>query len=412
MSRIISIENLGKMYRINRAIQQQVRYRTMREALMELPKRFFKRKSQKKEEFWALRDASLSVHQGECLGIIGHNGAGKSTLLKLLSRITEPTTGRIVLNGRVASLLEVGTGFHPELTGRENIYLNGSILGMTHAEVRKKFDEIVDFSGIEKFLETPVKRYSSGMYVRLAFSVAAHLEPEILVIDEVLAVGDAEFQKKCLGKMEDVAKGKGRTVLFVSHQLPAVQRLCERVIFLQNGQVAFDGDTSEGINKYLHMSSALRETKAVNNISLLGENDQAYFTQISISTDGGPIVSSGDQAVFLINGVCSKDTCIRFSIHIRTETQSLMFILANRITNGPLNVGKGDFAVRCIVPNMPLPAGKYFIKLSMWNDSGKMLDSHDGIPLVITEGDFYKTGKLPEGYTDYLYVQHSWDVQR
>src|SRR6202045_1833456 len=186
------------------------------------------------EEFWALRDVSFEVQQGEILGIIGRNGAGKSTLLKILSRITEPTAGRVTLRGRVASLLEVGTGFHPELTGRENIYLNGAILGMTQAEIRKKFDEIVAFAEVEKFLDTPVKHYSSGMYVRLAFAVAAHLEPEILIIDEVLAVGDAEFQKKCLGKMDEVSRG-GRTVLFVSHNMAAIENLCSRGVVLHQG---------------------------------------------------------------------------------------------------------------------------------------------------------------------------------
>ena len=203
------------------------------------------------EEFWALKDVSFEVKRGEVLGIIGRNGAGKSTLLKVLSRITEPTEGRVTIEGRVASLLEVGTGFHPELTGRENVYLNGAILGMTRAEIKRKFDEIVDFSGVERFLDTPVKRYSSGMYVRLAFAVAAHLEPEILIIDEVLAVGDAEFQKKCLGKMQDVA-GHGRTVLFVSHNMGAIERLCDNVVVLSQGRVAgvFDNPRA-GVVTYL-----------------------------------------------------------------------------------------------------------------------------------------------------------------
>ena len=201
-------------------------------------------------DFWALRDVSFDVQQGEVLGIIGRNGAGKSTLLKILSRITEPTAGRVTLRGRVASLLEVGTGFHPELTGRENIFLNGAILGMSRAEIRRKFDEIVAFAEVEQFLDTPVKRYSSGMYVRLAFAVAAHLEPEILVVDEVLAVGDAEFQKKCLGKMGEVAKG-GRTVLFVSHNMAAIRRLCSRVILLKNGRITQSGNVNQCIDTYL-----------------------------------------------------------------------------------------------------------------------------------------------------------------
>ena len=203
------------------------------------------------EEFWALRDVSFTVQEGEVLGIIGRNGAGKSTLLKILSRITEPSGGRITLRGRVASLLEVGTGFHPELTGRENIFLNGAILGMSRAEIRKKFDEIVAFAEVERFLDTPVKRYSSGMYVRLAFAVAAHLEPEILVVDEVLAVGDAEFQKKCLGKMNEVSHRLGRTVLFVSHNMAAITQLADRAILLDRGLVTFDGPVSETISAYL-----------------------------------------------------------------------------------------------------------------------------------------------------------------
>jgi lipopolysaccharide transport system ATP-binding protein len=202
------------------------------------------------EEFWALKDVSFEVKRGEVLGIIGRNGAGKSTLLKILSRITEPTKGRIEINGRVASLLEVGTGFHPELTGRENIFLNGAILGMTRSEIRRKFDEIVAFAEVEKFLDTPVKRYSSGMYVRLAFAVAAHLEPEILIVDEVLAVGDAAFQKKCLGKMGEVGKS-GRTVLFVSHNMEALLRLCPKALYLVNGELQMIGDTQNVINNYL-----------------------------------------------------------------------------------------------------------------------------------------------------------------
>jgi lipopolysaccharide transport system ATP-binding protein len=203
---------------------------------------------------WALQDASFTVRRGEAVGIIGHNGAGKSTLLKLISRITEPSTGRIGIRGRIASLLEVGTGFHPDLTGRENIFMNGAILGMSRAEIRRKFDEIVDFAGVERFINTPVRRYSSGMTVRLAFAVAAHLEPEILLLDEVLAVGDAEFQRKCMGKMNEVAHHDGRTILFVSHNLASIQQLCQRVIVLHHGRIACDTDTAAGIATYLAMA--------------------------------------------------------------------------------------------------------------------------------------------------------------
>ncbi|MEJ1936812.1 ABC transporter ATP-binding protein, partial [Nostoc sp. NIES-2111] len=240
--------------------QQEKGYKTLRDVIAKqaqgILQPFQKHKlnyQSYQEEFWALKDVSFEIKQGDRVGIIGCNGAGKSTLLKILSRITEPTTGRIQAKGRVASLLEVGTGFHPELTGRENIYLNGAILGMSKAEIKRKFDEIVAFAEVDKFLDTPVKRYSSGMYVRLAFAVAAHLEPEILVVDEVLAVGDAAFQKKCLGKMEDVAKNEGRTVLFVSHNMAAIRSLCHNCIFLQNGTLSFIGDVEEGIEKYFSL---------------------------------------------------------------------------------------------------------------------------------------------------------------
>src|SRR2546426_830352 len=254
----IRVENLGKRYRIG----QRLRYQTFRDALSGVLSAPFRgahsylsgqRPSECHHEsddvIWALKDVSFDVKYGEVIGVIGRNGAGKSTLLKILSRITKPTEGCAEIHGRVGSLLEVGTGFHPDLTGRENVYLNGTILGMKKREVDAKFEEIVDFSGVEKFIDTPVKRYSSGMRVRLAFSVAAHLEPEILIVDEVLAVGDAEFQKRCLGKMEDVAS-HGRTVLFVSHNMGAVSQLCDRCILLQDGGIRFDGETKEAVDIY------------------------------------------------------------------------------------------------------------------------------------------------------------------
>ncbi len=248
----IQVEHIGKRYQLG--LRENVRH-TFRETLVDLAKSPFQRlrhlggDGPEQATFWALRDISFDVPEGQVLGIIGHNGAGKSTLLKILSQITEPTEGRAVINGRVASLLEVGTGFHPELTGRENVYLNGAILGMSRVEIQRKFDEIVAFAGVEKFLDTPIKRYSSGMKVRLAFAVAAHLEPEILIIDEVLAVGDQEFQNKCLGKMQDVATS-GRTVLFVSHNMAAVERLCDRCVLLLGGRLVEDDRTSRVLEQY------------------------------------------------------------------------------------------------------------------------------------------------------------------
>ncbi|MFH1997541.1 MAG: polysaccharide ABC transporter ATP-binding protein [Patescibacteria group bacterium] len=256
---IVEVDKISKKYRIS---HQQEKYVALRDVLTNVIKgpfgflwRKISRKSIAREDFWALKNVSFNIEPGEVIGIIGPNGAGKTTLLKVLSRITPPTDGQIKLKGRVASLLEVGTGFHPELTGRENIFLNGAILGMKKMEIKEKFDEIVEFSGIKKFLDTPVKRYSSGMFVRLAFAVAAHLEPEILLIDEVLAVGDVEFQRKCLGKMDDIAKKSGRTIFFVSHNMAAIQSLCKRCIFLNNGKVEMIGDTKKVIQKYLGTTS-------------------------------------------------------------------------------------------------------------------------------------------------------------
>ncbi len=250
MEPVIKVEDLGKRYLLRH--QQTARYTALRDVMSNKARALFSgnKSDTSKEEFWALKEVNFEIQQGDRLGIIGRNGAGKSTLLKVLSRITEPTTGRITINGRIASLLEVGTGFHPELTGRENIFLNGSILGMSKTEIKRKFDEIVAFAEIERFLDTPVKRYSSGMYVRLAFAVAAHLEPEILIVDEVLAVGDSQFQKKCLGKMEDIS-GSGRTILFVSHQMETVSRLCNKGLLLQQGKVIDFGPAEKIIHTYL-----------------------------------------------------------------------------------------------------------------------------------------------------------------
>jgi len=285
----IKVEGIGKRYLIG---LRQERYRTLRDALVSRFQRFtdsVKRSRSKtsspngKSTFWALKDVSFEVKQGEVLGIIGRNGAGKSTLLKILSQITEPTEGCIELHGRVASLLEVGTGFHPELTGRENIYLNGAILGMRRTETDRKFDEIVDFAEIEKFLDTPVKRYSSGMYVRLAFAVAAHLEPEILLVDEVLAVGDAAFQNKCLGKMSDVAK-QGRTVVFVSHNMPAVTRLCSRGIVLKAGKLSLDTDILQATSEYLKSDLGTSAQRCWNEPASAPGDDVARLKAVRVIT--------------------------------------------------------------------------------------------------------------------------------
>ena len=267
----IKVENLGKSYLVGHNTSKAESYTVLRDVLARNAKNLARKtrdmltgrqivQGDEVEEFWALRDINFEIQPGDRVGIIGRNGAGKSTLLKILSRIAEPTTGRVTIKGRVASLLEVGTGFHPELTGRENIFLNGAILGMSRKEIQRKFDEIVDFAEVEKFLDTPVKRYSSGMYVRLAFAVAAHLEPEILVVDEVLAVGDAAFQKKCLGKMEEVGN-QGRTVLFVSHNMPVISNLCGKSIVLASGQIEYDGSVSQGVSHYYLTQNTIKQQR-------------------------------------------------------------------------------------------------------------------------------------------------------
>jgi lipopolysaccharide transport system ATP-binding protein len=291
---VIHVEALSKRFIIDHEVKE--RYTTLRDAMARAVGKLAGRRTEAavdhaKEEFWALKDVSFDIQPGQRVGIIGRNGAGKSTLLKILSRITEPSSGRITVRGRVASLLEVGTGFHPELTGRENIFLNGAILGMGRAEIRQKFDEIVAFAEVEKFLDTPVKRYSSGMYVRLAFAVAAHLEPEILVVDEVLAVGDAQFQKKCLGKMEDVSSKDGRTVIFVSHNMAAIKALCTSAIILHKGQKILQGDVYDSVAKYMSFDQAQLNNQAkyvrekvpaakkiyIGEVGMIDDQDKDYF---------------------------------------------------------------------------------------------------------------------------------------
>jgi lipopolysaccharide transport system ATP-binding protein len=293
MNSIISVENLSKQYRIGTRLP----YKSLRETIMNAitsPAKLFKKDGcDSNNTIWALKDVSFEVQQGEVLGIIGRNGAGKTTLLKILSRVTEPTDGEVRIRGRIGSLLEVGTGFHPELTGRENIFLNGAILGMSKVEIKKKFDEIVAFAEVEKFLDTPMKRYSSGMYVRLAFAVAAHLEPEILMVDEVLAVGDAAFQKKCLGKMGDVAK-EGRTVLFVSHNMSSITRLCQRTILLDEGNILCDGPSHQVVSVYLQSGVGTTAVREWPDLSKAPGNDIVRLHAVRVRTKDGEITDAVD----------------------------------------------------------------------------------------------------------------------
>lgn len=358
----IRVEGIGKKYKIGRK-----RSGEFRESFSHLWDRIKQGKNNSSQEtqdsdFWALKDISFEVRKGEALGIIGRNGAGKSTLLKVLSRITKPTKGRFEINGRVSSLLEVGTGFHPELTGRENIYLNGTILGMRRAEIKVKFDEIIEFSGVEEFIDTPVKHYSSGMKVRLAFSVAAHLEPEVLIIDEVLAVGDAEFQKKCLGKMEDVT-GEGRTVLFVSHNMGAVRNLCKSGIVLQKGKSVYEGQTADTIEKYQQLY--LKSGQNNSDLSLVARtkgNRSVTFKSIHFPNE---LIQYGDPISFnvIIHSIeknFALDIDFAFAI-VNSESISLIHA-GNRFIHKTLPYHGGEESFSITVENNLRP-GRYYITL-------------------------------------------------
>lgn len=356
------------------------------------------RSSKTKSEYvWALRDINFEVQQGEVLGIIGKNGAGKSTLLKILSRVTSPTTGIIKTKGRIASLLEVGTGFHPELTGRENVFLNGAILGMTRAEITAKLDEIIEFSGCELYIDTPVKRYSSGMKVRLAFAVAAHLEPDILVVDEVLAVGDAEFQKKAIGKMQDISKGQGRTVLFVSHNMESIQQLCTRCIVLENGTCIFEGIVDKAISRYLalnKMEQVLEFPFELFRISIL---DYAILDHLNNRTHS---ILLGKKCSFLIclSNICSYPIHINVRIQLFNDKEMLLTTF-NTFQVNKTNIlkPKDESIFECVIEKMPVTNGIYFVGIQILdlNDNTVLYQNDSWDKLEINNGDFFATGKLP-----------------
>ena len=405
---IIQVQNLGKKYIIRH--QSKERYVALRDVIAKktfsVTRRIFQpfrelSPNQTREEFWALKNVNFEVKQGEVVGIIGRNGAGKSTLLKILSRITEPNTGRAHIKGRVASLLEVGTGFHPELTGRENIFLNGALLGMRKSEISNKFDEIVDFANTEKFLDTPVKRYSSGMYVRLAFAVAAHLEPQILLVDEVLAVGDIQFQKKCLGKMNEVSRS-GRTVFFVSHQMPSIQMLCNRVILLSNGTIIKDGQPDEVIETYLQGNPNIEN----------GIIDLSDFTERSAGTeyaikDAWIENKKGDLCTHFKMGD-SLTACYRLEASKPIQNPGFGFgvedIYGRRLfsaNNYVMVEGSTNFnslqkgIIKCNFDSIPLQPGTYYISISIVEDQKEIIDYIERILIFELEAaDVYKSGKV------------------
>jgi lipopolysaccharide transport system ATP-binding protein len=421
MSTVISVENLSKTYRLGQIGTGTFTHDlNMWWAKMSGKPNPMLRIGEKDhgnrdgEELWALKNITFKVEQGDVLGIIGRNGAGKSTLLKILSRVTAPTSGKIKVKGRIASLLEVGTGFHPELTGRENIYLNGAILGMSRKEIQSKFDEIVDFSEVEKFIDTPVKRYSSGMYVRLAFAVAAHLEPEILVIDEVLAVGDAEFQKKCLGKMGDVAK-EGRTVLFVSHNMAAITSLCSRVIYLDKGFFMSDGNADEIVQLYL--------ARNINNsgVNLAERTDRsgnglARVNMISMADANGAaldIIISGQDVTVLVDYEIPAGVIIERGVCIlvfKTQLGQPLFTCSTRLFDEYMRLAQHG-RLLCYIPHFPLNQGSYYIDiyLKQGNHSHDVLDSvEQAIHIQVVVGDFFGTGRAANPESSPALVEHSW----
>ncbi|GAB4550950.1 MAG: hypothetical protein Tsb0014_45360 [Pleurocapsa sp.] len=400
----IQIENMSKKYVIA-AHQKKEKYQTIRDIIANGVKsnvqKLIDRKytsKLKKEEFWALNDICFELKQGEKLGIIGRNGAGKSTLLKVLSRITEPTKGKIKIKGRVASLLEVGTGFHPELTGRENIFLNGAILGMDKAEIKRKFDEIVDFAEVEKFLDTPVKRYSSGMYVRLAFAVAAHLEPEILIVDEVLAVGDIQFQKKCLGKMQDVSQ-EGRTVIFVSHNMTAIESLCNRGIFLRSGEIHYDGTPDEAIKKYLELAYDTAQKSQLDKRTDRegsGKIRASSFKFLNENLEEISCLQSGKNYYFEIgysNNIYQPLSDIITSLDIFDEKNNRVLLFRTNFTNSNLYVDSNGGYILCRINNLPLAKGTYRINVYLSHSDREILDHiADAASFVVDGGDFFGTG--------------------
>lgn len=377
MKPIIEIKNLGKEYDITHSSGKYVALRDILANIIKKPLVFLKRKAKKiigaviKEEFWALKDVNLEINKGEVVGIIGRNGAGKSTLLKIISQITPPTTGEIRLRGSVGSLLEVGTGFHPELTGRENILLNGVILGMKKEEIIRKFDQIVEFAGVNKFLDTPVKYYSSGMYVRLAFSVAAHMEPEILIIDEVLAVGDVEFQKKCLGKMDEISKKEGRTILFVSHNMNAIEQLCSRVILLDKGRVTKNSDNvREVIKEYIHGKG--EDSSADEWISAGSEYKNNYFipTRLVLTDENGnklgtPTRNDAEMWVQIEGEVIDNNSHLNMGYAIYNEEGVMLYwslTTDSKEENWP-KLNNGKVKLRSRLPSRFFNEGTYRVEL-------------------------------------------------
>jgi lipopolysaccharide transport system ATP-binding protein len=406
----ISVEDLGKRFEIG---DDEAGYKLLTETIAERVKSLGRRP--KSREFWALRNVNFEVQRGETLGIIGHNGAGKSTLLKILSRITLPTEGRAVLRGRVGALLEVGTGFHQELTGRENIFLNGAILSMSREEISRKFEEIVEFADIGPFIDTPVKRYSSGMQMRLAFSVAAHLEPEILIIDEVLSVGDLAFQEKCLGRME-AASREGRTIIFISHNLSSVLTLCDRAILLSKGEIRSSGGVREVVDDYVTDVTAVQSMRLAEREDRFG-NGALRFTDVRFESGGtavdSPVTGADCQVVLGYETEGGPPKGAAFGVLFGSNEGGTATAVLN-LESEPTGMLFDDLPaageIRCALPKFPLPPGQYFIHL--WARSGGVVldEVHNVLTLTVAGGDFFDSGRPLHPDHRTVLVEHGWSV--
>jgi lipopolysaccharide transport system ATP-binding protein len=413
MTAAIRAEGLSKQYRLSVSRRG---HDTLRDLISDGMRSLVSRNGAQggMETIWALRDVSFEIPEGQIVGVIGRNGAGKSTLLKILSRITEPTEGRAVIRGRVGSLLEVGTGFHPELTGRENVYLNGAILGMRKREIDRKFDEIVGFAEVDRFLDTPVKRYSSGMQVRLAFAVAAHLEPDILLVDEVLAVGDVAFQRKCMGKMTSVAQ-EGRTILFVSHNMAAIQNLCHRGIIVQGGAMAFDGPAAAAVSHYLEDVTRPSESPFRDNPHRRGDGSFRFTAARVLNAEGkesGHLVA-GEPAVFELNylnteGARRANIALTLYNHLGTAVANLNMDLMGFLPDHLAASGK----FICRIPALPLPLGEYRGAVAV-SVGGRMTDHvPNALVFRVESSTFFPTGRTPDAQYSACLVEHTWDHQR
>ena len=425
----VQFDHVGKLYRLGQVGTGSLihdlnrwwvtRVRGKEDPYLKIGETNDRSKKGESQYVWALRDITFDVEQGDVVGIIGRNGAGKSTLLKLLSSITSPTTGVIRTRGRIGSLLEVGTGFHPEMTGRENIYMNGSIMGMTRQEINRKFDEIVDFAGVERYIDTPVKRYSSGMTVRLGFAVAAFMEPEILVVDEVLAVGDAEFQKKAIGKMQDVSHCEGRTVLFVSHNMGSVRHLCNRGIVLDNGLVSFQGNTERAIEFYLQSNLTSNQDVPIPNLPRVGRTTgKLRFQSIDfLDAQGKPYKPHCGRPLSIMVGIDVKELSgisnARFSVEIRDIYGNPMLYFPSELVIDDMNFSKGMHYFIVNIEKFPLSSGNYRILLwsSVKQETADFIDSI--IPMNVEEDDFFDKGReVPLHLKGKVVLcNYSWDIK-